>query len=165
MNKRKKVLLYIVTTLMVLNFFGKREQKVMQTTISEIHEEYDSYSEGRIFYCDSSENATAVCQLINEKDIVVLDQLHFDDPNIKILSSYRITDTEMINEILCIIKTHFDMKESRWNRTIESMQNEWIIHNICSSLLIKKGSTDDVDLNNEDEELYNSKIITKILRN
>ena len=45
------------------------------------------------------------------------------------------------------------------------MQNEWIIHNICSSLLIRNDRTDDVDLNNSDEIIYKSKILTKILQN
>lgn len=164
-KQRKKALIYIITALMVFNSFDKNEQKVMQQSSTEIQDEYDSYSNGRIFYCNSSEKAEVLCQCIDEKDIIVLDQLHFNDPNIKILSSHRIKDREEINEILCIVKNHFDIQESSWNRTVNSMENEWLIHNICYSLYIKRNNTNDVDLNNGDEERYKSKIINKILGN
>ena len=45
------------------------------------------------------------------------------------------------------------------------MQNEWIVHNICSNMFIKRSSTNDVDLNNGDENIYNSKIVGKMLGN
>ena len=83
----------------------------------------------------------------------------------KIVSSYKITDKDEMIEILNIIKEYCQNKESNWNRSITSMQNEWLVHNICSNMHIKRSSTDDVDLNNSDENLYNSKIVGKMLGN
>ena len=110
-------------------------------------------------------DANCVYEICDENDVIVVDQTEFEDPNMKIVSSYKITDKKDMIEILNIIKDYCKEKNSNWNRSINSMHNEWIVHNICSKMAIKRSSTDDVDLNNSDENLYNSKIIGKIVGN
>ena len=113
--------------------------------------------------CDDICKARYLNQICNDRDVVIVDQRDFNDPNFKILSSYRITDRSEMREIINIIKDYSACTESTWDRSTDAMENEWIIHNICSSLSIKRSSTDDVDFNNGDENIYGSKIISKIL--
>ena len=53
---------------------------------------------------------------------------------------------------------------SNWNRTIDSMIVEWKVHNLLHSIGYKLKRTTDVDLNNEDEIIYNDMVLKFILR-
>ena len=57
------------------------------------------------------------------------------------------------------------MYPSVWERSIESMRNEWEVHNWAYRFDYKKNRTTDVDFNIGDEEKYSSKILTKMLGN
>ena len=98
-------------------------------------------------------------------DIVCVDGRELSDANMKIMSSYKITNREDMEEILRVLERYEFENPSKWNRTIPAMKNEWVVHNACYSLGLQTDRTDDVDLNNEDESLYNLEFITKILGN
>ena len=115
--------------------------------------------------CDSMHDVNCVLKICDENDVIVVDQTEFVDPNIKIVSSYKIKNKDEMLQILNMIKDYCENKKTNWDRSITSMQNEWLVHNVCSEMFIKRSSTNDVDLNNSDENLYNSKIILKILGN
>lgn len=96
-------------------------------------------------------------------NIIIIDQRHYKDPNIRILDSHKITNIEDMASIIEVIQEYNIDYPSKWDRTTISLINEWEVHNLCSNLSILPGHTDDVDLNNKDEFLYNSKLLTKIL--
>ena len=163
----KNVLVYLMALLVSLSLFHNKGKKkeIYNFTNDTSYTMYGTYKRGNVYICDSLLNVDKVYEVCSENDVVVVDQTECKDPNMKIVSSYKITDKEEMIEILNVIKEYCKNKGKNWDRSIYSMENEWIVHNICSNLSIKKDRTDDVDLNNSDEKLYNSKIIGKMLGN
>ena len=98
-----------------------------------------------------------------ENDVLVLDQ-RVENNNIKIISSHKITDKDMQNCILCVIEQYERENPTTWDRSLESMRVEWHAHNFFYGLNFKKSSTEDVDFENNEENLYNNEIIKKIFR-
>lgn len=167
-SNKKSIAIYLSIMLIILTLSHSKVKKIESDSSCESEESYGLYNLSKIdnvHFCSSILEAEELCKTCDESDIIIVDQSDFNDPNIKIMSSYRVTDVQEMRKILEIIREYCNNKDSEWNRSIESMLNEWTIHNICSSLLIKRSSTDDVDLNNADEIVYKSKIITKILGN
>ena len=77
----------------------------------------------------------------------------------KIKDSYKImTNSEML-EVLRLLEEYEEKNPSNWNRTIQSMRNEWIYHNMSFYLSYETISSKDVDLNNADEYRYEKKLI------
>jgi len=164
---RKKILIYLYTLLILFNFSNKeklREKNEIDTT-KELYGQTVTYSNGNIYFCDSVIIANELSKICDETDVVIIDQSYLKDPNIKILSSYKIINPVEMEEVLKIIKQYSNQKDTNWDRSIESMYNEWLVHNICSNFSIRNDRTNDVDLNNADEEVYKSKIISKLLGN
>ena len=167
-NNRKILTVYLSMMLILLSLLNNRGENVNSEEYNVEQESYEIdylYKESNVYICGSLRDGIELGNVCKDSDIIVVDQSDYKDPNMKILSSYKVKDTEDMKHILGIIKRYCDSKETSWDRSIESMQNEWIIHNICSSLLIRNDRTDDVDLNNSDEIIYKSKILTKILQN
>lgn len=81
-----------------------------------------------------------------------------------IRESYKITDKDKRNQILEVLCEYEKNNPSEWDRSIESMRLEWFIHNMGHELDYKKDHSDDVDLNNEDEEDYDDKVLRKLFR-
>ena len=102
---------------------------------------------------------------IDEDGIYVIDERSRKDANMKIESSANIKDKKEMEILLEILNKYEQLHPSNWCRTTSSMMNEWQIHNIFSNASIASDHTDDVDLNNEDEKIYKSKILTKLLNN
>ena len=167
-NNRKKLIVYFSMMLILLSLLHSKRKKV---NIEDYYDEQESYGvcylykDDNVYICSSLIDGMMLRNMCAESDIIVVDQSDYMDPNMKILSSYRVTNTEDMKQILETIKKYCDSKDTNWDRSIESMQNEWVIHNICSSLLIRNDRADDVDLNNGDEIVYKSKILSKILGN
>ena len=166
-KKRKNVLIYLMALLVSLSLYHNKNKKkeMFDTNDDKTYSVYGNYSKGKVYICDSMYDANKVYEVCDENDVVVVDQTEFTDPNMKIVSSYKITDKQDMIQILNVIKDYCKNKDCNWNRSIYSMQNAWIVHNICSNMAIKRNSTNDVDLNNGDENLYNSKIVGKIVGN
>ena len=101
---------------------------------------------------------------ITENDILVEDQRFSKDPNMKIYSSYRIDDKDIRNEILEVLCKYEECYPSPWDRTIESMRLEWLMHNISYIFDHQTHRTQDVDLNNAEEEYYDQPILNHILK-
>ncbi len=167
-NNRKKVIIYLSAMLILLNLFNIKNKKInkdKQLTSSDVHSFEYSYGKGNVYFCNSLDAIAELKETIQESDVIVVDQSDCNDPNMKVISSYKITNIEDMKKIIKIIKEFCNSNVSCWNRSVESMENEWIIHNLCSNFHIKRSSTDDVDFNNADEDFYNSKIIGKMLGN
>lgn len=102
---------------------------------------------------------------VSNEDILVVDERYTNDSNIIIYDSYLICDKDTRNDILCCLLEYENMYPSPWNRTIESMRNEWFIHNLSYYFYYRRENAINVDLNNEDEDKYSSIILKKIFFN
>lgn len=117
------------------------------------------YSKGKIYigddaYLSSLEN-------VEENDILVLDERKEYDPNMKIYDSYKINNIDDLEEILNVLLNYEKNNPSDWNRTLKSMRNEWLYHNVLYFINYQRDRTKDVDLNNVDEKTYVKAIISK----
>ena len=120
------------------------------------------YSLGKVFIGD--EEYLSSLKNIDENDILILDNRNYPEPNIKVYSSYKISDRAVRDEILEIICKYEEIYPSDWDRSIESMRLEWFIHNIFYDCNILKDRCADVDFNNNSEIIYNNIVISKILK-
>lgn len=127
-------------------------------------EPFARYSKGNV-YIGNKEYINKIIKKININDVVILDARNEKDPNMVVMNSNKIGSKNEQNEILLIIEIYEEIYPTKWDRTIESMRNEWTVHNILYDFKYKKSHTEAVDLNNEDEEKYKSKILTKVLWN
>lgn len=136
---------------------SKNEYKV-NTENNDIFDDSIDYDIGKVYignqsYLDSLDNTS-------NTDILVLDQRENNDPNIKIIDSYKINNLEEMDYILNEIIKYEKNNPSEWSRTIKSMKNEWMIHNLSYYLNYKIDHSKDVDLNNNDEDKY-AKVLFK----
>ena len=85
--------------------------------------------------------------------VVVYDKRSAENPNMKILNSYRITNTNHQNEIAQLMLDYNDNNpvDPAWSRTLDSLVNEWKIHNTAYRFWYKRGQTADCDFDNADE--------------
>ena len=82
----------------------------------------------------------------------------------KIYSSYRIDDRDLRNEILEVLCRYEECYPSPWDRTIESMRLEWLMHNYSYFFNHETNRTEDVDLNNKEEEYYDNPILRRMFK-
>ena len=82
-----------------------------------------------------------------------MDARNSDNPNIRIMDSYKINDKNLQKEILQLIIQYNEINPSSpaWERTLDSMVLEWDIHNKVYNWNISTNSTAHVDLDNNDE--------------
>lgn len=169
MKKTLRNKIIILAILVGLGITYIPDHKYKETIIHEI--DYDDeylrafkYSLGTV-YIGNYASIYALSEKIGEQDILVIDYRGTTDANMQVLESYEVKDIDIINEILEILCYYEKTDPSAWDRTIESMRNEWELHNYSYMFKHNIGRTRDVDLNNEDEEKYASVILTKLLRN
>lgn len=88
-------------------------------------------------------------------DISVLD-LRDDCSDIKILSSYKVRGIKDKAYILSIISNYNANypSDNKWDRTRNSLLNEWYVHNLLYDLNLYEERTKDVDFENSEEETY-----------
>lgn len=163
---RKKILIASII-LMAILYVPDHQYKDME--IQEITTENDNvrvfnYSQGRVFIGEYY-NIKGIAEETEKSDILIIDFRRISDPNMQVLSSYKIKDIDIINEVLEIMLFYEDTDPTEWNRTISSMRNEWELHNYSFFFHYDESRTRDVDLNNADENKYSSKFLRKILRN
>lgn len=151
MDIRKRVaFLIILYNFMIYKYFNKMFDKNEITfypnyTQNEITP-YAKYNEKDIYIVENEEF------IIEENGAVcVVDSRYDSDPNMKIMNSCDINDLREMRDILMVLKQYENDFPSNWNRTISSMEYEWILHNVCYRLCYERCSTKDVDLNNNDE--------------
>lgn len=161
MNRNKKALLLFYTYLVL--FFvpknGKPQYKINNNYDKDSIIPYASYSNGDVYISDT----TTINELYDDKssDVFIIDDRAIKNPNIEICYSHSIESLKEKREIILILQEYEKEFPSNWNRTYDSMINEWIIHNICYKFGIKIKSSISVDLDNNDENLYSFKLIKK----
>ena len=94
----------------------------------------------------------------SEDDYIVLDDRKATNPDMKIYDSYKMQDEKTMKEILEKLLEYEAKDPSWWNRTMTSLYNEWDAHNTLYNLNFKRERTKDVDLDNNDEKLYQKKL-------
>ena len=165
MNKNKKIFLLLSTYLIILFTPKIKSNKSINLNNDYSYHSslpYASYSNGDVYI---SNRRSLINKIDNENDIFIYDARNSLDPNMLIYNSYRIKDKKLIEEIITIMLLYEKQFPSNWNRSFDSMKKEWIIHNLCYEFGYKTKSTESVDLNNDDEVFYKSKILSKIKEN
>ncbi len=124
------------------------------------YEQYDiednpifaTYSEGKIYITENPQDITDE----QEKDIVIADYRDIKE-DMQITSSYRINDISTQLKIIDLLLTYNELypSDTPWNRTKNSMLNEWIAHNIAYLCNYERQSSESVDFENNEEERYN----------
>ncbi len=133
-------------------------------TIIEDEAYFATYSLGKI-YIGNRKYINHLKGPFSKNDVFVIDErTEGDNPNMQIISSFKIDNKDIRNEILEVLQIYENLNPSKWDRTIESMRLEWFVHNLSHSFNYKLDHSDDVDLDNEDQNKYqNVKILNKML--
>ena len=167
--KKKYKNLIIASSIVLLSLpltFKNRSYNPKITVIEQSDEQsFGTYSNGTV-YIGTEEEINSIKDKVNPEDILIYDERDKIDPNFKILDSYRITSPEERNEILLLLEEYEKLYPSKWNRTLESLRNEWEIHNILYNFNFQLNHTTDVDLNNLHESnraLDSGVYLTKLL--
>lgn len=166
LNRSKKALLILSTyfTILLTMKLSEKDYDVEYNDNYEIgcDDIYATCNDKKIYIGDESyiESIRDICS----NNIYIIDSRDANEPDMKICSSYSIINNKEKSEILDLLLKYESDYPSDWNRTKESMYNEWIIHNICYFISIKRERTETVDLDNKDENKFNSKVLYKILK-
>ena len=110
---------------------------------------FADYSKGRIFIgkqdeLDSLEN-------LNEGDILILDARDEEDPDMKVMDSYKIIEPVCQEEVILVMLDYEKLDPSNWSRTEKSMLGEFCDHITAYYLGYETDSAKHVDFNNSDE--------------
>ena len=144
MNKNLKRTICVTTALFLSSFISGNKTVIKRKT---------PYSNGYVYICDD-----AKYELIdNPCDVLVIDRRYKKNPDMKVRDSYKIISLEEQEEIIDILLRYEAENPSRWNRSKNSLQNEWFVHNLLYRLGIETNRTRDVDFDNEDEEVFKTK--------
>ena len=162
MKKRGKWKIVLYASILSLSFFSIDHEYHPQVKILHANEAFAQYSEGLVYigskyYIDHLDN-------VKSGDVLVYDQRYLSDQNMKILSSYEITNKDSRNEVLEILMAYEQEYPTGWDRTIESMRLEWLLHNFSYCVSNETNRAKDVDLNSKDEEIYHHPIVNKLLK-
>ena len=166
LNKSKKAFILLSTYLVFLFVPKIKNNKKDITYNSEYtyHSQipYATYSNGNVYIADS-ETIENIFQ--DNNDVFIIDTRYENNSDIGICNSYKVTSNKEQREIIDIILQYEKTYPSNWNRTYESMMNEWDAHNICYYLGINRTSTHEVNFDNYDQDKYDSKVLTFFLNN
>ena len=148
-----KISKLLITFLLITSLACTRKEVKCQKNyvLADTKDKY-SYCIGRVFI--GSQEELDKLEDVTEKDILVLDDRKAKDPDMKIYDSGKVQLVSDMDEILQILLDYEKDHPTGWKRTLESMRNEWLYHNLSFYLNYKTNRTKDVDLNNADEETY-----------
>ena len=162
MRKRGRFKIVLCASLITLGLYSIDHKYNPQIEILDANEAFASYSEGLVYIGD--EDYINSCDCLNEGDILVCDARLADDPNMRIIDSYKIIDKDIRNEILEILEEYEKENPTDWDRSLTSMRLEWFCHNFSYCVSNETDRAKDVDLNNEDEKKYLFPVFNKILK-
>ena len=168
MKKRDKTFLLLSTYLTIL--FSPKVCSDNYTDSIDYNYEYIyddnapyAYYNGKKIYIINTSNINKIS--IDEDSIYIIDDRTINNADVAIYKSYKIRNKQEMREIIKMILEYNEAYPANWHRTEESMMNEWDIHNICYYFNVDRDSTTQVDFDNQDEEKYNSIVLSKILGN
>lgn len=85
-------------------------------------------------------------------------KVEFYDDAVKIRNSYLVR-SELIRHRVCAVIAHTDLTA----RSFENMSAEWLLHNICYKLHIKRSSAVDADLDYTRDRRFIVRLLTEIM--
>ncbi len=162
MEKKTKKKIFTVITLSMILWIYSHDHKYSSNyeVLDDIA--YARYENGNI-YIGNEEYINSLTD-ISEDDILVVDERNSSDPNFKIINSYRITDKDDRNDIICAICDYNSEYPCDYYRSVESMRLEWFIHNVSYNLHYEVDRSRDVDFEISEEDSYNNKVLTKLFK-
>lgn len=104
---------------------------------------------GKLYFVAKDVNLDALSA--NENDYFAVDYRTNSDPEVVVIDSYRAESEAVIRRLCEILLEHEENHPSDWDRTLESMVEEWQIHNAAYIMEYKVDHAKDVNLNNADE--------------
>ena len=112
-----------------------------------------SYNRGRGYVYIVPEDQVEIFEHAEDNVVVIVDKRTLTDPNMQIIDSYQITNTRQQKEIAQLMLDYNEANpvEPAWSRTLDSLVEEWKLHNFAYSWGIKRYRTADCDFNNADE--------------
>ena len=117
-------------------------------------EPYSSYGGGiGNVYIVTEDKVAEIESNISDTDVIIVDYRTNDDPNMQIKQSYKIGKKKHQKEIAQIMIDYNSENpvDPAWNRSVNSLVDEWRFHNFAYSIGYKKERTADTDFNNNDE--------------
>ena len=93
-------------------------------------------------------------QGVEENDFIVMDYSFFNNPCFQVRNSYRAQNSEQIDSILDILIEYDNTRNTPWERTKESMDAEWFLHNFSYEAEFETERAMHVDFDNNDESKY-----------
>lgn len=99
----------------------------------------------------------------NDRNICVIDGRRNLNPNYKICHSYRITNEQDMYNILGVILEYDKLYPSKWNRSIDGLQIEWYLHNVCYEMNIFIDRSESVDLDMRDFFIFEDSVLKLIM--
>lgn len=91
-------------------------------------------------------------QTIGDNDYFAVDRRTAADPEYIVMSSYRANTDAVIRRLCQLLMEHENAYPTDWDRTLESLVQEWKVHNLAYSVNYKIDHSADVNLNNADEK-------------
>ncbi len=157
-QKRKYLRLMLATMMGTLYVYSiKKNLPPTESLPVTIEEDYDS-SNQPIFAQIGSKDIYIVKDeaCIIEEDAIIIIDLRDSVDDIKIVSSYKIDDSEIQEQIIELILEYNRLYPSTtpWIRSKESLQNEWLIHNLAYQMNFNVSSSRDVDFCSDEEKVY-----------
>lgn len=126
---------------------------VKDDNIKDINVFHAKFKTGYV-YIGTNEEYEEIKNYLENEDVFIVDERTRNDPNLKVLNSYKISDIKDRGKILKIMASYEKLYPSSWNRSIRSMLIEWEVHNVLYNIHYQINRTKDVDFNNADEEVY-----------
>ena len=115
--KRFFIFLFMISIILIIRY---DERIFPRYKIIDKDKIFASYSMGNVYIGD--DKFLSGLSNLNKDDVLVLDKRDENDPTLKIISSYKIVDNNLQNEILHILKEYEKKYPSKWERTIRSMK-------------------------------------------
>ena len=159
-NKKVKYVLVTTATIFTVAYFNNDyNYNPTYEILDESDDAYAIYPKGKVYIGDKKYIESL--RDVKDTDILVEDQRKTRE-NMKIVSSYKIKDKDLRNDIICILVEYEKDNPTDWDRTIESMRVEWFVHNFLYDINYEIDRTKDVDFQNDEEKTYNKKILRKL---
>lgn len=98
----------------------------------------------------------------NDKNICIIDSSKGLNPNYRVCDSYRITNEQEMYNIIGVIIEYSKLYPSSWHRSLDGLQIEWYVHNICYEMNILVDRSDSVDLDMRDYFIFEDSVLKLI---
>ena len=159
-NKGVKTLLILSSYLLLFDASKKDAYYNPSYEIVDNNYIYATYAYGNVYIIDKEDMDKIDPKLT---DVIIIDE-RYERNNMKILASYRITDPNIQKDILNVIDEYEKEYPSWWERSVDSMQLEWIMHNLSYAMRWQTKRAKDADFETREEKRFNDPILKYIFK-